>query len=238
MPVYGMLRVQNEEKYLERCLQSILPVCAQIFVMDDNSTDRTRDIIQSFDKCSYLASPFAPGDLNEARDKTLLLRHITNHISHDEIGPGAHNWVLAIDGDEELVAADQSKLYTQSLGHVMNHWTVQILYLWNSVNAVRTDGHYAKCYRPSIFRLIRPDMEFRNHSGPLHPTNVPVSHISCEARLHEPEPIRLLHYGYLDGAERERKYRWYVDHDPTQKPFYHKECYGPATLTPLASVLR
>lgn len=233
-----MLRVRDEEKYLHQCLQSILPVCDKIFVLDDHSTDATPDIIRSTDKCRYFLSPFAPGDLNEARDKTWLLSAITSTVSLDWIGPGSQYWVLAIDGDEVLVEEDRPKLYLSSLGHVLDHWSVQILYLWDSPNAVRWDGHYAKCYRPSIFRLIRPDMEFRNHSGPLHPTSVPVSHISCEARLHEPDPIRLLHYGYLDGQERERKYEWYVGRDPVQEPFYRKECFGPATLTPLASVLR
>ena len=238
MAVFGMLRVRNEEKYLERCLYSILPVCNRIFVMDDNSTDRTAEIIQSFDKCSYLASPFAPDDLDEARDKTLLLKHITNHVPNDEIRPGSRHWVFQIDGDEELVEADRGKFTSQHLGHVLDHWNVQILYLWDSPNAVRWDGHYAACYRPSIFRLIRPDMEYRNHSGRLHPTGVPVTHISCEPRLHEPEPIRLLHYGYLEPEERERKYKWYVARDPVQSPFYRKECFGPATLTPLSTVLR
>lgn len=233
-----MLRVRNEEKYLERCLYSILPVCNRVFVMDDNSTDRTAEIINSFDKCSYLASPFPANDLNEARDKTWLLNHITNHVPSDEIRPGSNYWVFQIDGDEELVEADQGKFTKSNLGSVLDHWSMQILYLWDSPSAVRWDGHYAKCYRPSIFRLIRPDMEFRNHSGPLHPTSVPVSHISCEARLHEPEPIRLLHYGYLEKEARDAKYKWYVERDGAQEQFYSRECFGPATLTPLASVLR
>lgn len=238
MAVFGMLRVRNEEKYLEQCLRSILPVCARVFVMDDNSTDRTPEIIQSFDSCSYLASPYLPNDLNEARDKTWLLEHITSHIPREEIGPGSHHWVFQIDADEVLLGTDIQKLTVQSLGHVLDHWSVQILYLWGSPNAVRWDGHYAKCYRPSIFRLIRPDMGYRNHSGGLHPTGVPVSHISCDPRLHEPEPIRLLHYGYLEKGERERKYDWYVARDGAQEPFYRNECFGPATLTPLATVLR
>ncbi len=62
--------------------------------------------------------------------------------------------------------------------------------------------------------------------------------ISCEPRLHEPEPIRLLHYGYLGHEERERKYQWYVGRDKAQEPFYRHECFGPATLTPLTHVLR
>jgi len=236
MPVYGMLRVRNEEKYLERCLQSIFPVCDRVFVMDDHSTDRTEEIIRSYDKCWPFLSPFIPGDLNEARDKTWLLNTITGQVPTTEIGPRSHHWVFQIDGDEELVEADREKF--SHFGCALDHWSVQIIYLWDSPNAVRWDGHYAKCYRPSIFRLIRPDMEYRNHSGGLHPTGVPVTHISCEPRLHEPEPIRLLHYGYLDRAERERKYEWYVARDQAQAPFYRTECFGPATLTPLTTVLR
>ena len=238
MPVYGMLRVKNESKYLERCLESIMPVCDKVFVLDDHSTDATPRIIKSFDKCRYFLSPFTAGDLNEARDKTWLLAAIESTVPREDIGPHTRHWVFQIDGDEELVEADQPKFTQSNLGHVLDHWSVQIFYLWDSVNAVRWDGHYAKCYRPSIFRLIKPGMQYQNHSGPLHPTGVPAVHISCDPRLHEPEPIHLLHYGYLDKDERERKYEWYVGRDPVQEPFYRTECFGPATLTPLATVLR
>ncbi len=236
MPVYGMMRVKNEEKYLARCLDSILPICDRVFVLDDHSTDATPTIIQSYPKCWYQLSPFVPGDLDEARDKTWLLGLITNTIPHSELVPRSSHWVFQIDADEELVAADQEKF--SRLGSALDHWSAQIFYLWDSPNAVRWDGVYSGFYRPTIFRLIRPGMEYRNHSGGLHPTGVPTTHISCEPRLHEPEPIRLLHYGYMERVERERKFEWYVARDSAQLDFYKKECFGPATLTPLASVLR
>lgn len=235
MPVYGMLRCKNEERYLARCLESIIPVCDRVFVMDDHSTDSTCDIILDHERCIYHASPFPSNDLNEARDKTWLLKQITATIPTPEIGPGSPHWVFSIDADEELVETDRYKF--SQFGSALDHWSVQILYLWDSPNSVRWDGHYAACYRPSIFRLIRPDMKYQNHSGQLHPSSVPVSHISCEPRLHEPEPIRLLHYGYQDVVDRLQKYEWYLARDRAQEPFYRTECFGPATLMPLATVL-
>lgn len=240
MPVYGMLRVRDEEHNLERCLNSILRVCDRVYVMDDHSTDKTAEIVQSYDgyRCKYFLSPFTPDDLNEARDKTWLLERICEDVPEYGYGPTSAHWVFQIDGDEELYEPDRYKFKSEHLG-TRDHWCAQLIYLWNSPNAVRWDGHYAKCYRPTIFRLLRRGMEFRNHSGQLHPSGVPVSHISSDPNVvHEPEPIRILHYGYLSEEERARKYRWYLGHDPTQEPFYRKECFGPATLVPLSSVLR
>jgi glycosyltransferase involved in cell wall biosynthesis len=237
MPVYGMLRVKNEEKYLPSCLQSIFPICDRVYVMDDHSTDRTVDIVKDHGYIPLL-SPFEDGDLNEARDKTWLLGKICEDVPTSEFGPQSNHWVFQIDADEELVASDKEKFTPSNLGSVVDHWSVQILYLWDAPTAVRWDGHYAKCYRPSIFRLIRQGMSYNNHSGPLHPTGVPASHIGLEPRLHEPEPIRLLHYGYMEAGERVRKYDWYVARDKVQEPFYRTECFGPATLMPLTTVLR
>lgn len=238
MPIHGMLRVKNEERFLQRCLDSIIQVCdGGIYLMDDHSTDTTPYIASGFG-CKVFDSPFHADELNEARDKTWLLERICEDVPEPSFGAQSPHWVFGIDGDEELVVEDQAKFRPSELGNVVDHWSVQILYLWDSPNAVRWDGMYAKCYRPSIFRLLDRGMKFNNHSGNLHPSSVPTSHISCDPRVHEPEPIRLLHYGYLDKRDREKKFDWYMARDGVQEDFYRRECFGPATLKPLSDVLR
>lgn len=246
MPFLGMMRVRNEERWIERAIKSLLPVCESIYVMDDNSTDRTKEITRSLG-CVCLLSPFPAlphrnsplGALDEARDKTWLLDAITSLIPKNQIGPTSPYWVLYMDGDEELVGQDTGKLLStlsNKSAHVA-HYCVQILYLWDGERTVRTDAHYLKCYRPSLFRVIQRGMTYRNMSGKIHSTGVPVE-IGYSPRLHEPEPVRLLHYGYMLKEDRERHFEHYMKVDPRQEEFYWRECFGPVTTAPLESVLR
>ena len=233
MPVLGMLRVKNEQRWLPRALASILPVCDHIYILDDHSTDLTPEIIKSTPKCTLYHSQFDEG-VDEARDRTWLLLEM-GRAANICIDPVSPVWVLSIDGDEELVEADR-EILTQPQSTFVNSYCAQILYLWDNENQIRVDRHYAMCLRPSFFRFTSPHMEFRNHSGPLHTTGVPIS-AGYTRRRHFPAPFRLLHYGYMDAADRQKKYDFYMALDPAQKEFYSRECFGPAQLTPLSEVL-
>ena len=89
----GLMRVKNEARWIKRGVESILPVCDQVLIMDDHSTDGTREICASLPKVKAFLSPFAPGDLNETRDKNYLLNQSRLFGS---------DWILMIDGDEML----------------------------------------------------------------------------------------------------------------------------------------
>jgi hypothetical protein len=181
-----------------------------------------------------LESPFV--NLDEARDNTWLLDAAMSTISQVSIGPLSCYWFLHMDGDEELVEQDRGKLGDDMLWGTPPNWSVQILYLWGDEGTVRVDGHYGKCYRPSIFRAVSPSMTYKNLSGKIHSTGVP-QEIGYTPRLHEPEPVRLLHYGYMEKELREKKFDWYMGIDPAQEDFYRRECFGPATTVPLSSIL-
>ena len=48
MKISTVIIAKNEEKDLERCLQSIAPVSDEIVFVDTGSTDRTKDIAASY----------------------------------------------------------------------------------------------------------------------------------------------------------------------------------------------
>ena len=230
--LWGMVRCKNEERWIERCLRSLVAVCPDgVFVLDDGSTDGTQAIVQQFEACYYIASPFT--DLQESRDKTFLLSQITRRIPIEEIGTGSPHWVICIDGDEEIYAPDLLKL-KRTINRGCSY-SFQILTLRDDPQHVRVDGVYSNLLRPSMFRLIKPGMKFMSHAthgGGFHCSNVPAD-IGFGVTVHEPEPVRILHYGYMEKGDRERKYEFYLKHDPGHKDWYWKECYGEPVVVPL-----
>jgi glycosyltransferase involved in cell wall biosynthesis len=227
------MRVRNEARWMERAVKSILPVCDKIWVLDNHSEDNTWRIAAGLG-CHVLESPFS--DLDEARDNTWLLDAAMSGIPNVRVGPLSDQWFLHIDGDEELLGIDRGKLGDDMLWGTAPNWSVQIMYLWGDEGTVRVDAHYGRCYRPSLFRAVRRGMTYHNLSGKIHSTGVP-KEIGYTPRLHEPEPVRLLHYGYMEAETRERKFEWYMSVDPKQEEFYRRECFGPVTTAPLSSIL-
>ncbi len=88
------LIVRNEEQFLDRCLESVRGLAAQIVVVDTGSTDGTVAIAR---RHGAEISEFAWNDDFSAARNAALER-------------ATGDWVLFLDADEELVAADHDKL--------------------------------------------------------------------------------------------------------------------------------
>jgi glycosyltransferase involved in cell wall biosynthesis len=208
----AMLRVKNEERWLERCLDSLLPICQFIVVLDDHSTDRTKEIVLGTPQTVYTASPFE--GLDEARDKNFLLAQIRERalrtagnvrISHPW-------WVLNIDGDEELEPGGARRLH-RLVAPEHRAYTLRVAYLWNRENIVRSDGVYKSFKRASLFRLEHTTPPFVATPwarGGLHCGNMPEALKPDAVEL----DVTLLHYGYMRREDRVRKYLFYNSVDP------------------------
>jgi len=48
MNVSACLIIKNEEKNLERCLESLLPFAGEIIIVDTGSTDKSKEIASKF----------------------------------------------------------------------------------------------------------------------------------------------------------------------------------------------
>lgn len=211
-----MLRVKNEARWIDEVIESILPLCPRVFVMDDHSTDDTAAICSSYAAVSVLPSPFE--GLDEARDKNWLLDRVIESVRPE--------WVLCIDGDEVLEpnGPDIIRRTIRDAGEVAA-FSLKIDFLWNSPNLVRTDRVYGEFWRPSLFRphysddpAIVEELRFKvtpfgrvvaGNRPNLHCSSVPQRYLHGHQRC----PARLKHYGYMERERRVQKLDWYTSID-------------------------
>jgi hypothetical protein len=168
-----------------------------------------------------IRSPF--NTIDESRDKNLLLSEAYKLVPPEYYARHeSPYWMMAIDGDEELVVNDQP-LVKQLVNNPEAHcYSLRIQYLWDAENQWRVDGVYRDFNRPSLFRLINPNFRYKTtpwgNGANFHCSSIPqeMLHHSrrCEARL--------LHYGYIDRDLRMRKWAWYNTVDPNNQG---EDCY-------------
>jgi|HubBroStandDraft_4_1064222.scaffolds.fasta_scaffold03171_16 glycosyltransferase involved in cell wall biosynthesis len=216
MNVVGALRIRNEERWIERSIRSFLPICEHVYVLDDHSGDSTVDICRSVPEVTVFESPFT--GLDEARDKSYLLDRATVEF------PCPVDWVCFWDGDEAL-APGAADVLTAAMRHAprsVRALALPIWYLWDREDQRRADGVYRDMTRVSVFRPGTERFEATG-AGNLHCGNCPQG-IRGRQRVEAP----LLHMGYLDRADRERKLAWYREQDPNneREDNYSHICVG------------
>lgn len=238
----AMLRVHNEQRWIEEVVTSTLQLCGRVFVMDDHSTDHTMEILQRVkmrligERLVIIPSPFE--GLNESRDKNWLYDQIIANCKPE--------WILCIDGDEVLEgpAAEAIRRTIAAYPDVQS-WALKIEFLWDKPDQVRVDRIYGDFWRPSLFRAFHetpgvPDsrlllQEFRFQSTPfgrhiagdkpnLHCSSVPQRLIHGFKRI----SARLKHYGYMQRSWRIRKLDYYtsIDWENQAEDCYRHMCQG------------
>ncbi|HEX3624933.1 MAG TPA: glycosyltransferase [Verrucomicrobiae bacterium] len=164
------LIAKNEEKFLAQCLKSIRDVAKQLIVVDTGSSDRTIEIAKEFGAEVY--SHDWNDDFSAARN--VALEHATG------------DWILILDADEELVAAQHTKLQSD-----INNAGV-IAYRLPLVNA----GQEAEgqSYVPRLFRNV-PGAFF---AGRIHEQVFPSLLPLCKSWGLKTAMgfARILHHGY------------------------------------------
>jgi glycosyltransferase involved in cell wall biosynthesis len=223
MKILGAMRVKNESRWLRRSIESQLPLVDRLLIMDDHSTDNTREIAASYPQVTVLPSPF--DGLNEMRDKNWLLSQAMQHKP---------DWCLMLDGDEALEPGGTGKI-RPALEASVSAYSLRIAYLWDCENQVRWDGVYGRFRRGSLFRAL-PGLQFQGTSngGNFHCGSIP------KGLLCRPLDVWVLHYGYMLREDRIRKYRWYSEKDPRNsgEDFYRHVVQGDLPEIPATARLK
>ncbi len=207
---FGMMRVKNEERWFERAYKSLVALCDKVLVLDDGSTDRTVEIARALG-AEVIRSPFS--EMNEVRDRQILLELARLEI----LRRGwtlEHHWAMTLDGDEELPESTVRALRANS-GSSAQAMSLPIHYLWNDERTRRVDGVYGNFRGVRAFRPI-VGADFVKNSWAeegLHCGGAPEAIRAGALTLEAP----ILHYGYMDRADRVRKYKWYNQIDPNNQ---------------------
>lgn len=218
----GMLRIKNEDRWIAEVIEGALNLCDHLYVLDDHSTDDTAAVCQRYaGHLTFFPSPFS--GFNEARDKNWLLDQIMVQCEPE--------WILCVDGDEVLTKRSAEAIRCATRDPDCPAYSLQILYLWNDRETVRTDWVYGEFWRPSVFRPFRilpdtpdhvklaRDLRFMatpfgrregNHTPNFHCSSVPQAYIGRSRRC---PSGRLLHLGYLHREDRMKKLDFYTLHD-------------------------
>jgi O-antigen biosynthesis protein len=233
--VIGLMRVRNEARWIQRAVESILPLCQRVVVLDDHSTDYTPDICAAIPGVELIPSRFH--DLDESRDKNFLLDIVRNEAE----------WALMIDGDEILMETDELRRAMASTKHQCV--SLRVLYAWDREDQIRVDGVYGNFRRQSAFRPGTARFHSRGAAN-FHCGSVPPELRSSTAYVNS----CLLHLGYRDKADRIRKFAWYRANDPSnfaEDEYFHmvqgdipevpinaaRKHAGPLKLLPLSDII-
>jgi len=93
--ISGIIITLNEEAHIARAVESLKPWCAEVLVLDSHSTDRTREI------AAALGARVLKRDFHSFVDQ-----------KNAAVDAAAHDWILAIDADEELAGGFEAGLKT------------------------------------------------------------------------------------------------------------------------------
>lgn len=169
--------VKNEEKAIEQCLKSLLPLNYEIVVVDTGSTDRTREIAANYTDKVY--------DYEWKQDFAAARNFA--------IGKATSDYIMMIDSDETLISYDKKELesliekYPDGVGRllVINEY-------------IRGNEKYRM--RNRFNKLF--SKKYYHYEGRIHEQIVSLyekEYIMYNA------PVTLLHRGYDGDLETRRK---------------------------------
>ena len=173
------LIVKNEERFLDNCLRSVVPIAQEILVVDTGSTDRTVEIarahgarVEFFEWCD---------DFSAARNAGLA--------------KARGDWILVLDADEEILAEDRNRLL-EEMRSDSNHLLLRLRCIQD------LNGRRFQAYVPRLFRNA-PGIRFQD---PIHESVTQSVGMLC--RLWGLDlglsKTGILHHGYAADVIQER----------------------------------
>ena len=237
--IVSALCIRDEEWILPRTLDVLSIFSDKIIILDDNSTDNTKDICLSYDKVDYENWP--------ARDNMILRQEgLRKQRNIDRAGEHNPDYVFFVDADE--IPTPNIVDFFEDIDETVNLWTLPWFHLWQDEDHYRIDsfvtehgvpikmdpfggaqrkGHIMK-YDSSIDYKFDTTL---HKSVPMEPMNIPEPHSTTD-------DVGIVHYGkirksFLSGE----KNRYYAqiesqtqNHNYEQRVAHHEMCRDEKTL--------
>ncbi|MBO9596490.1 MAG: glycosyltransferase, partial [Cohnella sp.] len=201
--------VKDEERCIERCLDSIQSAVDEIVVVDSGSTDRTMELIRQYPNVKLFQT--------EWNDDFSALRN-------EALSKVTSEWVFWLDADEWLIQEDADHIRTAAGLFDLNQSFIPALQpcLINHINGSTVIEH-------SVARMF-PTTKGLFYSGRIHEQIATEKEgIFTSNVLHKPIRIRLNHDGYespvkADKDKIQRNFRLLklmTEEDPTNPGWWY-----------------
>ncbi len=172
--------VKNEERNMERCLQSIHHIADEIIVVDTGSVDNTKSIASKYNVKIY--------DFQWVDDFSKARNYSIEKANCD--------WILILDGDDEFEKRDSSRLL-----ELINRKDAADIYIFNTICYVGEKAGNERILNVNI-RLFKNIPELR-YQGRIHESVVSKK---PDTKMETAE-ITVYHYGYLNVYVKEQEKR-------------------------------
>ncbi|MGE5405052.1 MAG: glycosyltransferase, partial [Candidatus Saccharibacteria bacterium] len=200
--------VHNEaERYLRQVLEHARQYIDNAVIIDDASTDDTVKICRE-------ALAGIPLTIIELKHPLFKTENILRKIQWEETIKTNPDWILSLDADE--IFEDRLMEEIQSL---INQDQFDVFYFrlydfWDQ-NHYREDTYWQahNSYRPLLVRYI-PDYEYVWKETALHCGRLPLNITALPGAA---SSLRIKHLGWAQPADREAKYKRYMESDPEGK---------------------
>ena len=191
--------IKDGEKYIEQCIESVMPAVAEIIIVDTGSTDSTLEKIKRFNPFVYQME--WKNDFSQARNASL--KHATS------------DYILVLDADEVIYSEDLPKL-------------IQAIENTNA-DCLTIRFHNLTCENDeNIFNIHEGLRILKNGSyhfeGAIH--EQPIFNFPDKTPITEHSGVRVKHYGYLKSNAGEKKFdrnmtilKQVLENNP-QEPFH------------------
>ena len=206
--ITGIYRVKNEARFIEQSIKSVVDLCSEIIVLDDNSTDNTVEICSGFDKVTDIIKQ-KELSLDETRDRNYLFEKAR------KLDP---DFILSVDGDE-IFMPDASEMLFEELFTIhpaSDVFEFQFLTLWDNVNTIRTDGIFGYYWQKRLLRMKNQPLSLlfveNDNPGNIHCGTIPPSSVGFYNQAKS--SVKIFHLASLDDEVRQRKYEYYTKTDP------------------------
>lgn len=197
--------VKNESLYIKKCLESVKDLVDNMFIVDTGSTDSTKEICKQYTQNVY---DFKWNDnFSDARNCAL-----------SKVGK-EYNWVLRLDGDEELPATQLTNVYNT----IENGQADVFIFPITNILQIKP----FKSILSKTARLFR-NVEGIKFTGIVHEEiDESVKKLNLKITNFNGH---ILHYGYLKNANTlDDKFKFYeklalkeIEKDPNNfKPYYN-----------------
>lgn len=145
MKLSAVVLTKNEEKNIERCLKS-LDFCDEIIIVDDYSTDNTKNIILKIK------------DQNDKSNIKIFEKKLDNDFAQQRnfgMSKASNEWVLFVDADEEVTKELTGEIVKLLNGYIVKENAFYLKrrdYFWDQELKF---GEVSKVHNLGIVRLIK-----------------------------------------------------------------------------------